>query len=107
MNRPIHIVVHGVIALTWISLALGICLKMALLGNEKATMARQRGEGLKIRTDLICKQDRLRAAIEQMSTPAALEEAARLLKPPLLPGSPSGANQPTQTSVAMSAPSQR
>lgn len=83
MNRRIDILLHGCIALIWIGLTLAICLKMALIGSEKASLARARGESLKSHTDLICKQDRLRAILDQQTSPSALEEAARALNPPM------------------------
>jgi hypothetical protein len=103
MNMRVDIVLHGIIALAWISLALGMCLKLALLGNERASLARARGESLKSRTDLTCKQDRLRAILDQQTSPTALEEAARTLNPPMsAPFRPAFRPAPTAAVAAMS-----
>lgn len=103
MNRRIDIVLHGGIALIWISLALGICLRLALLGSEQATLARARGDSLKNRTDLSCKQDRLRAILDQQTSPTALEEAARTLNPPMHPAFRSNLRPSGNPAVAMTA----
>lgn len=85
MKHRIDLVVHGLIAIAWISAALGISLKVALLGNEAATLAKQRGADFKTRTELAFKEDRLRAIIDQATSPSALEQAVRQLDLPLQP----------------------
>ena len=81
----IDLLVHGVVALVWVSLLLGIALKIALLGNEAGAAAKQRGADFKTRNDLVFRQDRLRAVIEQETCAPALEPLIRKLDLPLQP----------------------
>jgi hypothetical protein len=83
MKNRVYLIAHGVIAIAWVSLALGISIKVALLGNVEATMAKQRGADFKTRSELAFTQDRLRAILDQATNPAALELAARQLNLPL------------------------
>ncbi len=85
MKHRLDYIVHGLIALAWISIALGISLKVALLGNESAGLAKQRGADFKIRTELAFKQDRLRAILDQATSPSSLEQAVRQLDLPIQP----------------------
>lgn len=79
----IDLLVHGVVALVWLSLMLGIALKIALLGNEAGAAAKQRGADFKMRNDLVFRQDRLRAVIEQETCEPALEPIIRKLELPI------------------------
>lgn len=79
----IDLLVHGVVALVWLSLLLGIALKIALLGNEAGAAAKQHGADFKLRNDLVFRQDRLRAVIEQETCEPALEPLIRKLDLPL------------------------
>jgi hypothetical protein len=83
--KRLDLKVHGLIAIAWVSLALGISLKLALLGNEKATLAKQRGSDLQTRTELSYKQERLRAIFDHSASPPALEQVARQIDLPLQP----------------------
>ena len=85
MKTRIHLIAHGLIAIAWVSLALGISIKVALLGNVEATLAKQRGADFKTRSELAFTADRLRAILEQAASPAALELALRQLNLPLQP----------------------
>ena len=78
MKRP-YLVMHGMIALGWVSCCLGIALKIALLGNEAATVAKQRGSDFKTRSDLVYKQERLRVTYDQEACIPALEQLVRTL----------------------------
>jgi hypothetical protein len=80
-TRP-ELVVHGVIAIIWVSLALGICVKIALLGNEEANLGKQRGADFRTRNELAFTADRLRAVLDQETRPATLEQAMRQLSQP-------------------------
>ncbi len=82
MKRP-YLVLHGAIALAWVSCSLGISLKIALLGNESANLAKQRGADFKTRTDLVYKQERLRVTYEQEACIPALEQLVRTLNIPI------------------------
>ena len=90
MKRP-DLVLHALVAVAWISLALAIALKVALLGNEQAALAKQRGADFKARTDLAYKQERLRAVLDQAASPTALEDSARRIELPLAPPEPTAA----------------
>jgi hypothetical protein len=79
----IDLLVHGVVALAWLSLVLGIALKIALLGNEAANAGKQRGADFKARSDMVFRQDRLRAVLEQETCEPALEPVIRKLELPL------------------------
>jgi len=85
MKARIHLTAHGLVAIAWVSLALGISIKIALLGNLEATLAKQRGADFKTRSELAFTADRLRAILEQAASPVALELALRQLALPLLP----------------------
>lgn len=102
MNKS-TIAVHAAIAVVWLSLALGICLRIALLGTEETSLARLSGNGVKIRADLTCKRDRLHATLDRQTSPTALEEAARMLNPPLSPSlrPTSVQTSPSSSTVAM------
>lgn len=79
----IDLLVHGVVALVWLSLLLGISLKIALLGNEAAAAGKQRGADFKVRAELVFRQDRLRAVIDQETCEPALEPVIRKLELPI------------------------
>lgn len=64
MKRP-DLILHGFIALAWVSCCLGIGIKIALLGNEAAAAGKQRGSDFKARTELLYQQDRLRAVFDR------------------------------------------
>ncbi len=85
MKGRIYLTAHGLIAIAWVSLALGISIKVALLGNLEATLAKQRGADFKTRSELAFTADRLRAILDQAASPVALEQALRQLDPPLQP----------------------
>jgi hypothetical protein len=85
MKGRFYLTAHGVIAIAWVSLALGISIKVALLGNVEATLAKQRGADFKTRSDLAFTADRLRAILDQAASPVALELALRQLDLPLQP----------------------
>jgi hypothetical protein len=82
MRRP-DLIVHGCIALAWVSCSLGICIKIALLGNEAATAGKQRGADFKTRTELVYQQDRLRAVFDREASQPAIEQLVRNLELPL------------------------
>jgi hypothetical protein len=84
MKRP-YLILQGVIALAWVSCSLGISLKIALLGNEAANLAKQRGADFKIRTELVYKQERIRASYDQEACVPALEQLVRVLNIPIQP----------------------
>jgi len=87
MKRP-YLALHGVIALGWVSCCLGISLKIALLGNEAATVAKQRGTDFKIRSELVYTQERLRVTYDKEACIPALEQLVRTLniaiQPPIV-----------------------
>jgi hypothetical protein len=76
---------HIAMAMIWMTVALGLGIKTAILGNEQAALARQRGSDLKERTDLAYQGERLRSAIAWASSPPVLAEAVRRLDLPLRP----------------------
>jgi hypothetical protein len=84
MKRP-DLIVHGFIALAWVSCCLGIGIKIALLGNEAAAAGKQRGADFKARTELVYEQDRLRAVFEQEACVPAIDQLVRTLDLPLQP----------------------
>lgn len=84
MKRP-DLILHGFIALAWVSCCLGIGIKIALLGNEAATAGKQRGADFKERTELVYQQDRLRAVFDQEACVPALDQLVRTLDLPLQP----------------------
>jgi hypothetical protein len=83
--KRVDLFIHGVIALAWVGLTLGISLKIALLGNESAAIAKQRGADFKTRTELMYKQERLRVTFEKESSVPALEQLVRTLNLPIQP----------------------
>ena len=83
--KRLDLIVHGFIALAWVSCCLGICIKIALLGNEAATAGKQRGADFKARTELVYTQDRLRAVFDQEASTPALDLLVRTLDLPLQP----------------------
>jgi hypothetical protein len=85
MKGRVYLTAHGLIAISWVSLALGISIKVALLGNLEATLAKQRGADFKTRSELAFTADRLRAILEQAASPVALELSLRQLDLPLQP----------------------
>jgi hypothetical protein len=89
VKRP-DVMIHGIIALAWVSCALGISLKVALLGNEAAAAGKQRGADFKVRSELAYKQERLRAVYEQEASVPAVEQLVQTLGLPLVrPSEPS------------------
>ncbi len=82
MKRP-DLILHGLIALAWVSCCLGICIKIALLGNEDANIGKQRGADFKARTELVYEQDRLRADLERAASGPAIGHLVRTLGLPL------------------------
>jgi hypothetical protein len=83
--KRVDYIIHGTIALAWVGLALGISLKIAVIGNESAAIAKQRGADFKTRTDLIYKQERLRVTFEKEACVPALEQLVRTLNLPIQP----------------------
>jgi hypothetical protein len=84
MNRT-ELIVHSIIATVWVSLAVVLGLKIALLGNEESALNRQRGVERKARIELAFQQDRLRSQLAFEASPTALDEAVRRLQLPLQP----------------------
>ncbi len=83
MNTSLHIL----FAACWMALALAIGIKTALVGNEEAALAKQRGADLKARYELVAQNSRLRAYIDWQSSPPILAEVVRRLELPLGPSS--------------------
>ncbi len=79
MSRP-TLIVHALLAVIWIPLAVVLGLKIALLGNEKATLAKLRGADFKARTDLAFAQERMRSQLDYVASPPALEAAVKRLE---------------------------
>ena len=84
MNR-IEIIIHITVAAVWISLAVVLGLKIALLGNEEGSLNRQRGIDRKTQLEMVYQRDRLRSQLSFEASPPALEEAVRRLQLPLGP----------------------
>lgn len=84
MKRP-WLVVHGLIALAWVSCCFAIAIKIALLGNEAAAAGKQRGADFKTRTELTYEQERLRAVFDQQACVPAIDQLVRTLDLPLQP----------------------
>jgi hypothetical protein len=84
MKRP-DLIVHGVIALAWVSCCFAIAIKIALLGNEAAAAGKQRGADFKARTELTYEQERLRAEFDQQACVPAIDQLVRTLDLPLQP----------------------
>jgi len=89
-----ELAVHAAFSVLWLGLAFGLAIKIALLGSEQATLARNRGADLKARTELAYQNDRLRAAIDFAASPAALSAAVRRLDLPLQPAQVPRASDP-------------
>ena len=82
MNRT-ELIVHIVVAAVWVSLAVVLGLKIALLGNEEAGLNRQRGSDRKAQDELGFQQDKLRSQLAFEASPPALEDAVRRLQLPI------------------------
>lgn len=76
---------HAAFFSVWLTIALIVAIKTALLGNEQSALAKQRGADLKKRTDLHYQHDRLRAAVDWQTSPPVLAETVRRLQLPLYP----------------------
>jgi hypothetical protein len=76
-------IVHACIAAAWVSLAVVLGLKIALLGSEQASLERARGQDRKLQFDLGFQQEKLRAQLAFEASPPALEDAVRRLQLPL------------------------
>ncbi len=77
MIREIH--VHAVFLVLWIGLALSVAIHTALLGNEQAGLAKQRGGDRAKRMELVYQTDRLRAQLDWHASPPVLAEQVRRL----------------------------
>ncbi|MBA2480372.1 MAG: hypothetical protein H0V44_06900 [Planctomycetes bacterium] len=84
MNR-MELIIHIVVAAIWISLAVVLGLKIALLGNEQSALNRQRGIDRKARIELAFQRERVQSQLTFEASPPALEEAVRRLQLPLQP----------------------
>ena len=84
MKRP-DLILHGLIAMVWISCVLGIGIKIALLGNQGATAGKQRGADFNARREMVYQQDRQRADFEREACAPAIDELVRKLELPLQP----------------------
>jgi hypothetical protein len=82
MKRP-DLIVHGCIALAWVTCCFAIAIKIALIGNEAAAAGKQRGTDFKARTELSYQQDRLRAVFDQEACAPAIDQLIRTLDLPL------------------------
>ena len=78
---------HILFAACWMALALAIGIKTALVGNEEAALAKQRGGDLKAHYELVSQNSRLRAYIDWQTSAPVLAEAVRRLELPLAPSS--------------------
>ncbi len=87
MNRT-EILIHIIVASIWVSLAVVLGLKIALLGSEESSLNRQRGLDRKAQLELTYQSDRLRSQLAFEASPPALEEAVRRLQLPLHPPEP-------------------
>ncbi len=74
---------HTVIAAVWISVALVLALKIALLGNEEIALKKGRGSDLKTRTDLAYQLDRSKNQLDYEASAPALDDAIRTIGLPL------------------------
>ena len=79
--RSVHL--HALLAGAWMTMALVIAIKTALLGNEQAVLQKQRGTDLKARTELHYQNARLSAAVDWQTSPPVLAETVRRLQLPL------------------------
>jgi hypothetical protein len=68
---------HAALAACWLTIALAIAISTALLGNEEAVLAKQRGADLKRRDVLRYEHDRLRSAVDWQASPPVLRETMR------------------------------
>jgi len=84
MSRT-ELVTHAVIAALWVSLAVVLGLKIALLGSEEASLDRNRGQERRTQFELGFQQDKMRSQLAFEASPPALEEAVRRLQLPLQP----------------------
>jgi hypothetical protein len=84
MSRT-ELIVHALIASVWVSLAVVLGLKIALLGSEEAALNRCLGLDSKARFELGYQQEKLTAQLRFEASPPALEEAVRRLQLPLQP----------------------
>lgn len=75
--------IHTLFLLLWVPLAVLLCLKVALLGNEKASLAKQRGADFNVRRELAFEQEHLRGQLDWVASPPALEAAVKRLQLPL------------------------
>ena len=77
MKRP-DLIVHGLVALAWLSCCFAIAIKIALLGNEEAAAGKQRGADFKTRTELTYEQERLRADFDRQACVPAIDQLPHL-----------------------------
>ncbi len=77
MIRETH--VHVAFLLLWVALALSVAIHTALLGNEQAALAKQRGADRTKRMELVYQTDRLRAQLDWRASPPVLAEQVRRL----------------------------
>lgn len=77
---------HLILAALWIPVVLGLSLRTALLGAERAALGQHRGADLAERRTLRDARDRLAAEIDWLASPPQLAEAVRRLGLPLQPG---------------------
>lgn len=82
MSRS-ELIIHASIAAIWVTLAVVLGLKIALLGSEQATLDRARGQDRKVQFDLGFQQEKLRAQLAFEASRPALEEAVHHLQLPL------------------------
>jgi hypothetical protein len=80
-----ELIAHIIVAAVWVSLAVVLGLKIALLGNEEAALRRQGGADRKAEVELGFQQDKLKSQLAFEASPPALEEAVRRLQLPLQP----------------------
>ncbi len=84
MSRT-EIIIHSAVAAVWVTLAVVLGLKIALLGNTEAALNRSAGADRKERMELDVQHDRLRAQLAYEASPPALADAVRQLGLPLKP----------------------
>jgi hypothetical protein len=78
-----YLKLHIGILVIWVSLALVLGLKVALLGSEEIALKKARGADLKARNDLIYQRDRAQSQLEYEASAPALDAAVRALGLPL------------------------
>lgn len=76
---------HAIFFSAWLTMALVVAIKTALLGNEESSLGKQRGADLKMRNNLHYQHERLRAAVDWQTSPPVLAETVRRLGLPLYP----------------------